>query len=158
LWDDRWIFLKKPCNLTDEEALRIKEIEAIDIDGFIKGFRSIIKNLVSIFDKSKTEGSAKAKLKRLRKRPEVQGNKHYAKIIKFFDDHWTEALQYLRTDGTKKRASNSESGMRLLRHLEKNHDGIRSEVTRKNYIKIYQTINYISNSDIADFINNYASE
>lgn len=62
-------------------------------------------------------------------------------------------MQYLDKDGTSKRASNSESGMRLLRRLEKNHDGIRSEKTRKNYVKIYQQITYFSGSDIADFIN-----
>ncbi len=153
LWELRWVFLKKPCNLTDEEAEKIKELEKSDIDGFVKSFRSIIRTIVSIFDNSKTESSAKAKLKRLRGNPEVHQNKHYSKIIKFFDDHWSEAMQYLRVDGTKRRSSNSESGMRLLRRLEKNHDGIRSETTRKNYIKIYQTINYLSGSDIADFIN-----
>ena len=63
-------------------------------------------------------------------------------------------MQYLKTDGTGKRASNSESGMRMLRRLEKNHDGIRSERSRKNYIKIYQTINYLKDKDIAGFINN----
>ena len=30
--------------------------------------------------------------------------------------------------------------MRLLRRLEKNHDGIRSAATRQHYIQIYQAI------------------
>ncbi|MDM8524838.1 hypothetical protein QUF80_15830 [Desulfococcaceae bacterium HSG8] len=42
--------------------------------------------------------------------------------------------------------------MRVLRRLEKNHDGIRSEVTRKNYIKIYQTVRYLS-EDATRFLN-----
>jgi hypothetical protein len=41
--------------------------------------------------------------------------------------------------------------MRVLRRLEKNHDGIRSAETRKHYAKIYQAIKYLS-ADAADFI------
>jgi hypothetical protein len=53
--------------------------------------------------------------------------------------------------GKHRRGSNSESGMRLLRRLEKNHDGIRSAATRQHYIQIYQAIKYLS-LDIAEFI------
>jgi len=38
--------------------------------------------------------------------------------------------------GKHRRGSTSESGMRLLRRLEKNHDGIRSAATRQHYIQI----------------------
>jgi hypothetical protein len=41
--------------------------------------------------------------------------------------------------------------MRLLRRLEKNHDGIRSAATRQHDIQIYQAIKYLS-LDIAEFI------
>ena len=41
--------------------------------------------------------------------------------------------------------------MRLLRRLEKNHDGIRSAATRQHYIQIYQAMKYLS-LDIADFL------
>src|SRR6266436_5098691 len=75
------------------------------------------------------------------------------KILTFFDDHWDQALRYLRKKGMGKhrRGSNSESGMRLLRRLEKNHDGIRSAATRQHYIQIYQAMKYLS-LDIAEFI------
>ena len=74
-------------------------------------------------------------------------------ILTFFDDHWEQALRYLRKKGMGKhrRGSNSESGMRLLRRLEKNHDGIRSATTRQHYIQIYQAMKYLS-LDIADFL------
>ena len=74
-------------------------------------------------------------------------------ILTFFDDHWEQALRYLRKKGMGKhrRGSNSESGMRLLRRLEKNHDGIRSAATRQHYMQIYQAIKYLS-LDIAAFI------
>lgn len=153
LWDLRWAFLKKPENLNEEEKKRIADLQKQDEEGFLKSFRSIINNLVSLFDKSETEESGKAKLQRLREKTSTMENGHYNKIIKFLGDHWDEAMNYLKCNGACKRASNSEAGMRLLRRLEKNHDGIRSEVTRKYYIKIYQQINYFSNSDIADFLN-----
>jgi hypothetical protein len=41
--------------------------------------------------------------------------------------------------------------MRLLRRLEKNHDGIRSATTRQHYMQIYQAIQYLS-LDIAELI------
>ena len=78
---------------------------------------------------------------------------HLQKMLTCFDDHWAQAFRYLRKKGMGKhrRGSNSESGMRLLRRLEKNHDGIRSATTRQHYIPIYQAIKYLS-LDIADFI------
>src|SRR6266571_4771276 len=67
-------------------------------------------------------------------------------ILTFFDDHWEQALRYLRKKGMGKhrRGSNSESGRRLLRRLEKNHDGIRSVGTRQHYMQIYQAMKYLS--------------
>ena len=41
--------------------------------------------------------------------------------------------------------------VRLLRRLEKNHDGSRSAATRQHYIQIYQAMKYLS-LDVADFI------
>ena len=74
-------------------------------------------------------------------------------ILQFLDNHWEQALRYLRKKGmgTHRRGSNSESGMRLLRRLEKNHDGIRSAATRQHYIQIYQAMKYLS-LDVAEFI------
>jgi hypothetical protein len=92
-------------------------------------------------------------LKQLRQDINTLEDRHLEKILTFFDDHWDQALRYLRKKGMGKhrRGSNSESGMRLLRRLEKNHDGIRSVTTRQYYIQIYQAIKYLS-LDIADFL------
>ena len=116
-------------------------------------FRSIIRQLVTLFDHSHSEAQAKLRLKQLRKDIHAVEDPHLNKILQFFDDHWDQALRYLRKKGMGKhqRGSNSESGMRLLRRLEKNHDGIRSATTRQHYIQIYQAITYLS-LDIAEFI------
>jgi len=152
LWQLRWSLLKKPTNLSAEEKQAIAALESKD-EGFVHRFRSIIRQLVNIFDYSHSEAQAKLRLLQLRQDIRAVNDDHLEKILTFLDDHWEQALRYLRKKGmgTHRRSSNSESGMRLLRRLEKNHDGIRSAATRQHYIQIYQAIKYLS-LDIAEFI------
>jgi hypothetical protein len=152
LWKLRWSLLKKPANLSGEEKQAIAELEREDA-GFVHSFRHIIRQLVNIFDHSHSEAQAERKLQQLRKDIQAMGDQHLDKIPQFFDAHWEQALRYLRKKGMGKhrRGSNSESGMRLLRRLEKNHDGIRSAATRQHYIQIYQAMKYLS-LDVAEFI------
>ena len=152
LWTLRWSLLQKPGNLSAEEKRALAELESED-EGFVHRFRSIIRQLGNIFDHAHSAAQAKRRLQQLRKDIQASADHHLEKIPQFFDDHWDQALRYLRQKGMGKhrRGSNSESGMRLLRRLEKNHDGIRSAATRQHYIQIYQAIKYLS-LDIADFI------
>jgi hypothetical protein len=152
LWKLRWSLLKKPSNLSTEEKQAITELERED-EGFVHSFRNIIRQLVNIFDHSHSDAQARLRLQQLRNDIRAVDNDHLEKILTFFADHWEHALRYLRKKGmgTHRRGSNSESGMRLLRRLEKNHDGIRSAATRQHYIQIYQAIKYLS-LDIAEFI------
>src|SRR6266481_8574399 len=152
LWKMRWSLLKKPGNISAEEKQALAELERED-EGFVHSFRHIIRQLVHIFDHTHSQAQAQLRLKQLRQDIHALEDHHLAKIPQFFDDHWEQALRYLRQKGMGKhrRGSNSESGMRLLRRLEKNHDGIRSAATRQHYIQIYQAIKYLS-LDVADFI------
>ena len=127
LWQLRWSLLKKPTNLSAEEKQAIAALESKD-EGFVHRFRSIIRQLVNLFDYSHSEAQAKRRLLQLRQDIRAVHDDHLEKILTFLDDHWEQALRYLRKKGmgTHRRSSNSESGMRLLRRLEKNHDGIRS--------------------------------
>src|SRR5256885_5338900 len=137
LWKVRWVLLKKPTNLSLEEKQTIAELEREDA-GFVQRFRNILRQLVNIFDHAHSEAQAKLRLHQLRQDIHVLEDRHLDKIPQFFDDHWDQALRYLRKKGMGKhrRGSNSESGMRLLRRLEKNHDGVRSAATRQHYIQI----------------------
>ena len=152
LWKWRWSLLKKPANISKEEKQAIADLESVDA-GFVHRFRSIIRQLVNIFDHAHSEAQAKLRLQQLRQDIQALEDHQLEKIPQFFDEHWDQALRYLRKKGMGKhrRGSNSESGMRLLRRLEKNHDGIRSAATRQHYIQIYQAIKYLS-LDIAEFI------
>jgi hypothetical protein len=104
-------------------------------------FRKLIRQLVKICDHAHGETPAKLRLPQLRQDIPVLEDRHLAKIPQFLDDHWDQALRYLRKKGMGKhrRGSNAESGMRLLRRLEQNHDGIRSAATRQYYMQIYQS-------------------
>jgi Transposase len=152
LWKLRWSLLKKPANISVEEKQAIADLTREDA-GFVHSFRSIIRQLVNIFDHSHSEAQAELKLQQLRQDIHAMADHHLEKIPQFFDDHWEQALRYLRKKGMGKhrRGSNSESGMRLLRRLEKNHDGIRSAATRQHYIQLYQAMKYLS-LDVAEFI------
>ena len=152
LWTWRWSLLKKPSNLSGEEKQAITALESAD-EGFVHSFRHIIRQLVHIFDYAHSEAHAKLRLQQLRQDIQALGDPHLEKIPQFFDDHWDQALRYLRKKGmgTHRRGSNSESGMRRLRRLEKNHDGIRSAATRQHSMQIYQAIKYLS-LDVADFL------
>jgi hypothetical protein len=152
LWQLRWSLLKKPTNLSTEEKQAMAELERGE-KGFVHRFRSIIRQLGNLFDHSHSDTQAKLRLQQLRKNIRALDDNHLEKILTFFDDHWEQALRYLRKKGmgTHRRSSNSESGMRLLRRLEKNHDGIRSAATRQHYMQIYQAIKSLS-LDIAEFI------
>jgi hypothetical protein len=152
LWTLRWSLLKKPGNLSVEEKQALAELAHED-GGFVQSFRNIIRQLVNIFDHAHSEAQAKLRLHQLRQDIHVLEDRHLDKIPQFFDAHWDQALRYLRKKGMGKhrRGSNSESGMRLLRRLEKNHDGVRSAATRQHYIQIYQAIKYLS-LDVADFL------
>ena len=135
-----------------EEKQAIIELEGEDA-GCVHSFRSIIRQLVNIFDHAHSEAHAKLRLQQLRQDIQALADHQLNKMPQFFDDHWEQAMRYLRKKGmgTHRRGSNSESGMRLLRRLEKNHDGIRSAATRQHYIQIYQAIKYLS-LDVAEFI------
>jgi len=152
LWKWRWSLLKKPSHLSAEDKQAIAELERAD-EGFVHCFRNIIRQLVNLFDHSHSNAQAKLRLQQLRTDIRAVDDDHLEKILPCFDDHWEHALRYLRKKGMGKhrRGSNSESGMRLLRRLEKNHDGIRSAATRQHYIQIYQAIKYLS-LDVAEFI------
>ena len=148
----RWSLLKKPGNVSVEEKQALAELERAEA-GCVQRFRTIIRQLVHIFDPAHSAAPATLRLHQLRQDIHVLADRHLEQIPQCFDDHWDHALRYLRNKGMGKhrRGSNSESGMRLLRRLEQNHDGVRSAATRQHYIQIDQAIKYLA-LDVADFL------
>jgi hypothetical protein len=106
----------------------------------------MIRQLGNIFDHAHSEAQATITLQQLRQEIHAVDDAHRQKMLTFFDDHWEQALRYRRQKGMGKhrRGSNSASGMRRLRRLEQNHDGIRSAATRQHSMQISQAIKYLS--------------
>ena len=151
-WTFRWSLRKKPPNVSGEDKQALAELEREEA-GFVHRFRHLIRPLVHLVDQTHSAAQARIRLQQLRQDINALEDRNLEKILTFFDDHWEQALRYLRKKGmgTHRRGSNSESGMRLLRRLEKNHAGIRSATTRQHYMQIYQAMQSLS-LDIAEFI------
>ena len=64
LWQLRWSLLKKPANVSVEEKQALTALENEDA-GFVRCFRTIIRQLVTLFDHSHSEAQAKLRLKQL---------------------------------------------------------------------------------------------
>ena len=152
LWKWRWSLLKKPANLSGEAKQAMAALEREDA-GFVHRFRSIIRQLGNLFDSSHSEAQAKLKLQQLRQEINAVDDNHLHKILTFLTITGIRLCGICgkRGWGSTSIKSNSESGMRLLRRLEKNHDGIRSPATRQRCMPIYQAMKYLS-IDIAAFI------
>jgi hypothetical protein len=148
----RWSLLKKPGNLSAEEQQALTALEQEE-GGWVHSFRNMIRQLVPIFAHPHSAAHATLSLQQLSKDIQVVDDDHLAKLLTFCDDPWEQAVRYGRKKGmgTYRRGSNSESGMRLRRGLEKNHAGIRSAATRQHYMQRYQAIKDLS-LDIAAFI------
>ena len=132
LWTLRWSLLKKPAT-SSVEAKQASAALAREEAGFVPRVRSSIRPRGHRFDSSPNDAQAQRTLQQLRQALNAVDDDHLQKMLTCFDDHWDQALRYRRKKGRGKhrRGSNAESGMRLLRRLEKNPDGIRSAATRQ---------------------------
>lgn len=61
----------------------------------VHSFRSLIRQLVTLFDQAHSEAQAKRRFKQLSKDIQAMKDPHLDKILHFFDDHWDQALRYL---------------------------------------------------------------
>jgi hypothetical protein len=151
-WKLRWSLLKKPGNVSGEDKHTSADLAREDT-GCVHRFRHILRQWVPIFDHAHSAAHAKRRLTPLSQAIHALADQPLEKMLPCFDDHGEQALRSLRQKGRGKhrRGSNSESGMRLLRRLEKNHDGIRSAATRQHSRQISQAMTSLS-LDVADFI------
>jgi transposase-like protein len=141
LWENRYLLFKSEERLTAEEKEELSEI--VTADQKVGRLRAFLGGVWRIFENSKDEQQAKEALSELKQLP-VDRNKpkQFQKVINFLEENFDWMTAYLRSDGIK-RNSLAESGMRVLRRLEVNHDGFRSEKGRDNCLRIYQAVKYL---------------
>lgn len=139
LWKHRYLFFKADEHLSAEERkIMLRVLRTQPEMNFLRGF---LQRVWAIFDGPTTEAQALVKLAQLKRYAEFHDKDGYGKSISFLDQHFNNMITFLRVPGVQ-RNSLAESGMRVLRRLERNHDGFRSDQARQNALKIYQAVVY----------------
>jgi Transposase len=140
LWKNRYIFFKSDENLTEKEKGIMREVLRTQPEmSFLRGF---LHKVWAIFEGPTTEAEAQAKLVELKQYTAHHSEDGYTKSISFLDDNFKNMTTFLRVPGVQ-RNSLAETGMRVLRRLERNHDGFRSDKARQNALKIHQAVVYL---------------
>ena len=141
LWKKRHLLFKSDENMTPQEQEDL--ITILEEDKKMSKMREFLLGVWHLFQDSKDEGEARKALEDLKRmKIEPKAEETLKKVHSFLDDNFDRMITYLKVLGVK-RNSLSESGMRMLRRLEVEHDGFRSQKGRQNCVKIYQAVKYL---------------
>ncbi len=140
LWKNRYIFFKADENLSAKEKETMQEV--LQTQPKVSFMRSFLLKVWAIFEGPTTEAEAQSKLAELKEYVAQHEKDGYTKSVSFLDEHFKNMTTFLRVPGVQ-RNSLAESGMRVLRRLEREHDGFRSDKSRQNALKIYQAVTYL---------------
>jgi len=141
LWEHRYLLFKADERLSAEEKERLEEI--VQADQKVGRLRAFLGGVWRIFEDSQDEQEATEALAALKRLPvDRQKPEQFQKVIHFLEEHFTWMTTFLRHKGVK-RNSLAETGMRVLRRLEVEHDGFRSDKGRENFLRIYQAVKYL---------------
>lgn len=141
LWKRRHLLFKSDEKMTPEEQEDL--IAILEEDRKMSKMRNFLLSVWHLFRDSKTEAEARKALEEVKQlKIEPKAEEALEKVHSFLDDNFDEMITYLKVPGVR-RNSLSESGMRVLRRLEVEHDGFRSEKGRQNCLKIYQAVKYL---------------
>lgn len=141
LWENRYLLFKADERLTEEEKERLVEI--VEAERHVGKLRAFLGGVWRIFEESQDAQEAREALAALKQLPvDQQHPEQFRKVVSFLEEHFDWMTAYLRHDGVQ-RNSLAESGMRVLRRLEVEHDGFRSEKGRNNCLRIYQAVKYL---------------
>jgi hypothetical protein len=141
LWEKRHLLFKSDENMTPQEQEDL--IAILEEDKKMDRMRSFLLGVWRMFRDSRNEEEARKALAELKQiKIEPKATETLKKVYSFLDDNFDKMITYLKVPGVK-RNSLSESGMRILRRLEVEHDGFRSTKGRQNCVKIYQAVKYL---------------
>ncbi len=141
LWEKRHLLFKSDENMTPQEQEEL--IAILEEDRKMDRMRSFLLRVWHLFRDSKNEEEARKALEELKRvKIEPKASETLEKVYSFLDDNFDRMITYLKVPGVR-RNSLSESGMRVLRRLEVEHDGFRSPKGRQNCVKIYQAVKYL---------------
>lgn len=141
LWKRRYLLFKSDERMSPQEKQQLVEIMEADLK--VGKLRTFMKGVWHIFRDSRDEQEARNALEALKKvkiEPKAQGC--LRKVFSFLEEHFDQMITYLKHEDVQ-RNSLSESGMRVLRRLEVEHDGFRTPKGRENCLRIYQAVKYL---------------
>lgn len=139
IWENRWVFLKRDENMSEEE--RAAMVELMEADKPLATVRGFAEEVWKLFEESKTQDQAREALAALSLRPEVENGSVFEKVTKFLHSRFDDMTAFLRHPRVK-RNSLAETGIRALRRLERGHDGFRGAAGLDRYLRLYQAIKY----------------
>jgi len=141
LWKKRYLLFKSDERMSSEEKQQLVEI--MEADPKVGKLRTFMKGVWNIFRNSRDEQEAHDALEALKKvKIEPMAEGHLQKVFSFLEDHFEQMTTYLKHEDVQ-RNSLAESGMRMLRRLEVEHDGFRTPKGRENCLRIYQAVKYL---------------
>lgn len=141
MWENRFVLFKADHRLTDKERGKLAYI--MDTDRQVGRLRAFLRGIRHIFEDSADMDRARAALAELKALPIDKKNPQpFNQVIKFLETNFEWMTAYLRHPGVK-RNSLAESGMRVLRRLEIDHDGFRTPKGRNDCLRIYQAVKYL---------------
>ena len=140
LWQHRYLFFKSDENLSEQEKETLQAV--LQTQPEMSFLRNFLHQVWSIFEDATTEAEAAAELAKLKEYVKYHEKDGYTKSVSFLDKHFKNMTTFLRVPGVQ-RNSLAESGMRVLRRLEQNHDGFRSDKGRQNALRIYPAVTYL---------------
>jgi hypothetical protein len=141
LWEDRYVLFKADERLSREEKQRLTQL--VEADQKVGRLRAFLGGVWHIFEDSQDEQEARLAIAALKELPtDRHSPEPFQKVIQFLEDHFSWMTTFLRHKEVK-RNSLAETGMRVLRRLEVEHDGFRSDKGRENCLRIYQAVKYL---------------
>ncbi len=141
LWEKRSRLFKSDERMSPEEKQPLVEI--MEADPKVGQLRTFLKGVWHLVRDSRDAQEARDALEALKQlKLEPKAREDTGKVFSFLDEHFDLMITYL-THRDVHRHSLAESGMRVLRRLEVEHDGVRTPKGRENCLKIYQAVKYL---------------
>jgi hypothetical protein len=141
LCNHRYVLCKADERLTDEERQQLAQ--SVQAHQQVGRLRAFLGGVWRLFEDSYAEPEARAALLPLKAMPvDPRDSKPFEKVLGFLEDNFEWMTAYLRYPGVK-RTSLAESGRRVLRRLEIEHEGFRSQEGRNPCLRIYQAVKYL---------------